>query len=66
MSVAMRKVPVCGQVQIPAGGQLKVPVPRSYAGEYFLAPVGHIGGSPYLFKLSAAGGTGDEEDPAPP
>ena len=29
VSMAVRKSPVCGRVEVAAGGQLKVPIPRS-------------------------------------
>jgi hypothetical protein len=38
------KVPVCGQVQVAAGGQLKVPIPRVSC-PVFWAPGGDGGGA---------------------
>lgn len=40
--------------------------PLQHAEDYFLTRVGHAGGSPYLFKLSADGGAGEDEEPMPP
>jgi hypothetical protein len=44
LSMAMRKSP-CGQVQVPAGGQLKVPIPRSSCRPGVQAPGGDGGGA---------------------
>jgi hypothetical protein len=40
--------------------------PLQYAEDYFLTQVGHVGGSPYLFKLSVDEGTGGDEELTPP
>jgi hypothetical protein len=39
--------------------------PLQSAEDYFLDQVGHAGGSPYLFKLSAANGAGEGEESTP-